>query len=429
MHSFTYQTGQSGVRNSRAITVKYLFILIAFFLCTPAVHVYAQKNARPATVFFSDGHTENGEIDYKDWYISPSEIQFRKDNSSAFTRLNPTQVNAFELHGDGLDLRYENHTVDVETTSLSAKNVFDKRVPDLQKRNVFLRCLVKGNNDLYSANFGFQDVFYVRSDNGRLFALINRRFEERGNIFTDSSYHQQIRDSLQLCADTKRVAGTNYTEKDLISLLKICGSVSKVYGQERAALKNDYGLFAGVALAQVRYREPADGEGLFPDRMNTDPSAGFQAGVFADINLSRSRKRYSLYFEGAYARYGGTARGTSRYNQDFTYDVRFDYFRLNSLFRYTFSPVPVFIQAGAISGFLLTARQTAAYPGRNGTQTRDIYESLRSFSVGAAGGLGYVYGRIGVQARYEILNGNSSYLTRTNTIQVFSAQVNYTLMH
>lgn len=386
----------------------------------------AQTRLRNAEVTFADGHTEKGMISYKDWFITPDEIFFKKEGSTALRRLDTAAVKIFVVRDDQLNLRYEKHTVPVEITSLSSRNVFDKRTADVRERPVFLRCLLKGSYNLYSANFGFDDVFYVENRPGHLFPLINRRFEERGKIFTDSSYHQQIRDSLQLCRDGKAVSRLGYRLNELVSLLKTCGTHEEVFEEKQPALKNDYGIFAGAAFSQIHYKA---GDGDLPRDLRLNGTVALQAGAFADINLNRSAKKYSLYIEAAYTQYAGKGTGKSWYDRNYAYDVRFGYAKLNSLFRYTFLRAPVFVQAGVTTGFLLSNRQVATYFDGSRERTRDIYPDLRGFTAGPTGGIGFTYKQAAVQLRYERMNGNSAVVSSGNSFQVFSAQINYAFLH
>ncbi|MBE7176734.1 MAG: hypothetical protein INR69_10035 [Mucilaginibacter polytrichastri] len=109
---------------AHSLPVRQVLILLMLLTFGSALHAAAQSNARPAKVFFSDGHTENGLIEYRNWESSPTSFLFRSEKGSAFQKLDTAQVSAFEVRDQALSVRFEKHTLTVEVTNMDHNGVY-----------------------------------------------------------------------------------------------------------------------------------------------------------------------------------------------------------------------------------------------------------------------------------------------------------------
>lgn len=91
------------------------------------------------------------------------------------------------------------------------------------------------------------------------------------------------------------------------------------------------------------------------------------------------------------------------------------------MFRY-YLPNKIFVNAGPAAGVLVSDEQTKT---SSGGQISAIYDDLRKFSIGVAGGAGYQTRNFGIEARYEMNNGYSTYSGRINRFNIITALVSY----
>lgn len=398
-------------------------VLTGLIILIASNFILAQTRQKPATVTLLDGSSSSGMVVYKNWEESPSSFSYRKNGTGNWLKLDTTNLRSLRIDDASAQVLFENHKIRVETTQLSTAKIFTKRIPEYENRQVMLRCLVKGKTSLYSADFGFSNVFYVGKDDETPFLLINRSFEENFRVYTDASFRRQIADSLKNCVDSVKALRLQYSSQSLIHVVENCNNTKSSFSQYSKKVKTRFGIIGGVNTSTIKYFERNDINP--PAALMLDTKPGLHIGAFADIAVSRNVKKMSVYIEGTYTTLSGTKSAQFRDDLIHTYDVSLGYLKVSTLARYTFPSQKFFVNAGITNSMAIKTKQTDSYDFFSQHNVNPIYPEIRRYSQGLAGGFGFLYHRIGIEARYETATGISPYSIRNNKLQFFYGLLSY----
>ncbi|WP_223606778.1 outer membrane beta-barrel protein [Chryseobacterium sp. OSA05B] len=187
-----------------------LTFLFGVILC---VQLSAQNNFEKGYVINNDGSKVEGLIKNMDWNRSPSQIEFKQDNSASSKLLSVDVIKEFEVEGKAKYVRSE---VDIDMSSDDINSLDDDEKPSFTKKTAFLKVIVEGEYTLYGySNENVKRFFYQQE--GKTEPLVFKRYMISGsNVAKNNTYMRQLQ-ALSNCENIKasQISGLEYRESDL----------------------------------------------------------------------------------------------------------------------------------------------------------------------------------------------------------------------
>ena len=267
-------------------------LIFASFFC------YSQTNYKPGYVVYSTGDTVRGYVDYKEWFINPSKINFSKDQDKS----NKESLSTDEILAFGVDgaKNYERHTVSisVDRTELHAlqANTDSSKIVD----QVFLQLISKGNNvSLYYYKDDIKERFYI-SDRTEPqpreleihYYLLGRIVKSKKNYI-----HELLRTAekfgLKNDAFVNQATTIDYSRKGFLKILKGLNDEEKMVQTVKNSGQKSTQLFLGARLAvnHLFYK----GEHFLAQK-DADHANYISPGINIGFNWYRNRDIQKLYF-------------------------------------------------------------------------------------------------------------------------------------
>lgn len=398
--------------------------LFFFVLTIFSIHVFSQRNFKPATIKFQNGDTAAGEINYQNWRTNPSTIVFRKDAASKSVSYGPETLAAFSVEDDS----YESGTVDIDDRFDDIGRLdFEEKIIT-HKSTVFLKTLITGKKPLYHY-FDNVEHFYIK--NNDTFELLrykrykkqvaNTQWENVSNhVQTNKDYIYQLFRYLEDCPTMKRkIAETLYDPRSIkqtfLAYYKCTGAAPESVPKEESE-KGEFGLLVGASRTEFNSHST---RGAGPTRLDFPVSTNFAGGVFYDLIFPRGRGRISFNSELLYSSFKTesdwrTSESSTRYDA-YHYTFGKSYLKLNNMlrFRVLVGTPTIFLSAGISN--------TAAIARKNTLEKHHKFEEYESttsevadklfgtydFALMAGGGI--KVGRVSLEVRGE--KGTSSITT------------------
>ncbi|MCB0630448.1 MAG: hypothetical protein R2824_00700 [Saprospiraceae bacterium] len=206
---------------------------IVLLLCQ-ALPLLSQKNFLPAHLIDMEGNTFVGEIDYREWNINPSSIEFREDALSEGRELGVKDIRQFSI--DANQELYERAVVNLNVESVEFGyqpifqnyNTIDSKIEKILTV-VFLRVLIKGKLNLYQyIDINKRVHYFIQKGDGPIHELTYREVHllERAPVLKQGEARSE----------------TDYN-----------GVIFQTYKQELAQLMGDDCPAATRTLGQLRY--------------------------------------------------------------------------------------------------------------------------------------------------------------------------------
>ncbi len=400
-------------------------VMVSFLLSQFSAFSYGQNEEYfPGFIIKSEGDTLKGLVNYTDWKSNPDKIWFKKGQESEMETYFPMDILAFGINEDV----FITTTVDVEVSTTEISMMSENPTPKLETRLVFLKKLIEGKKSLYYyRHAGQKENFYIEN-NGKYELLIHKLYLRRnsGRSFQahNNRYIGQLKLYFEGCLQVSRkLVNMRYNLKSMISIFEkyysSCSETSASYHIPKKLHKSNNGVLAGVSHTDLRFISTVT---LSPypnltDRVYTS-STNFVCGYFFDKQLFRNMKNLQLHNEFIFNTFETTTNFmVPKYENEYSvYDIRISctYLHLNSMLRYKIpaGPGAFMISAGGSAGFTIGMIN-------NQTITKHFYSTIhtgtssaipyhRPYSFGYNAGLGYEYGRFGLEMRYAGENGMSN---------------------
>jgi hypothetical protein len=259
------------------------------------------QNYRPGYVITLEGDTVRGEINSKNWTISPDGIQFRSgDNSKDFHALD---IRGFVVDNE----RYTSAIVDIEVSSRDLSSLTYSRDFDIKKDTLFLHIIQQGTNTLYrSTNAkGIENFHIGLTDEIQLLKykhyLVNsggaNPFFKENMFFTN-----QLNVYLGDCEDLKKkISSLRYIESDLIKLFALYDDCKGYTSDQTFTYKRKKGFpylgaIGGITSATTKgVASNASFDNV--TKANYDPSIDPAYGLFVGMTLPKKRSSIFLQVE------------------------------------------------------------------------------------------------------------------------------------
>jgi hypothetical protein len=385
-------------------------LLMATFLITGTISLYAQKNYVPGYVVTFSGDTIHGYIDYRNWAKNPRTIKFKNSTQGVGEELGTNQVSRFFVNGE----YYQRAVVRINERNFNMDDLNSQVEPKFWNDTTFLLAIIEGDKSLYHVKLADREdyFFYVEKDTFLTydFSKYIRMVNGKRYLGKSTLYVTQMIDYLKDCPTIQgRIGKTTYT---LSALRKTydeyfkCTNTRPSY-EIKQEKSSEFGILAGVSLTYLRYKSSAH---PYLASLDFPGSLNFSAGFFADFIIPRNFQRWSAYNELNWTSYQTTAEYTDFKNEN-NYTVSNtsignNYIMFMSMIRYCYPihNISVFVNGGLSFGFAFTYTDQV-------TSTQYFYDQVRvsndtgynnrNFEFGCAAGLGVKYWHFTFETRYN----------------------------
>jgi hypothetical protein len=396
--------------------------ILILFVCPLAL--FSQTNFLPGFVITHEADTIKGLIDYRNWAVNPSRIDFRKTSDAPLIRFTPLEIIEFGVAGEV----YAGAIVEAEISPVNPNRITDDPSFQFITDTVFLQNVVRGEKSLYHRrnNNGIEN-FYIKED-GEFTLLRYKKYF----IFSPDYADRKIR---RLMAENKPFIGqltlylancptiqpqierTTYEKKSLERLVRryyACVDKEMEYfgTEEESALS--FGVYIGPTSTSINF----EGDKFFnyviqPSFSN---SVNFAAGLSLNISLPRNFGNFSIQNELQYSRFGFEAQYREDRIPNVIFNVHsmelvFSSIKLNNLIRYRLlrQPVELYLNAGISNGFYIEEtnyRRIDQYvDGLESFSERKVLDDPKRHELGILGGLGIAKNNFSFEGRYENSSG------------------------
>lgn len=378
---------------------------------------FSQENYQPGFIITLKEDTLTGFIDYRNWDKNPDKIAFKKAINTEAITYKPIDIQSFHV----LDEIYRSAIVETATSSLIFHNLEDNPELRIKIDTVFLQSLISGAKSLYYYKSKEIENFYTQQD--RTFNLLGykkySKLEEGNRVIKENKqYIKQLALYLNDCPSIQtKFQDTKYNKKSLVGLFMLyyeCTDSAIEFQKQTEKALFKAGILAGASLTALNFKSDA-----YPELAHTDykSSINFSGGLFLDIILPRSQRKWSVYNELLFNSYSVNGIYNYFYHENsyaITYtEFGYSYLKINNMIRFKY-PIQnsfIYINAGISNGFALSETN---YKRNNITfyNFERIIESkalngTRKYEQAFIMGLGTSLKKYSLEARYEIGNGMS----------------------
>lgn len=250
---------------------------------------FSQSNFLPGYIVTNDGDSSRGEIDYREWNYSPQSITFRQGANQVEYKID--QLQAFAIYGKDQYRRFHvTYHLSPITLGEAARSFGD----ETESGQVFLRSTYMGKISLYELNTQRRIYYFLQTDGAPPEELLYRVRVDDGVLIKDETYKNQIRavsgDQYSSKFET-RLEGIDYTERDLVSILRLLNNDGDQRGQAKTSKPAKIDATAGVSYYSYYFSRTA----TFHD-MPVNSGLGYTAGAGITILSSREQGRIRTRF-------------------------------------------------------------------------------------------------------------------------------------
>ena len=337
-------------------------IILALMVCLAQIG-YTQTNFLNATITQKDGTERVGQIDYKEWSISPTTVQFKVQNEPPKS-LSVHDIQAFTITDKSE--RYLSAAVEfyLETSNGTELSEFSSvqealAIQNLVKDTVFLSVLASGDLNLYAlVDKDRQEHFFIQKGNKPIQELGYRKIflnTQTGKSLKElRSYVTQLQTETSDCLDIQeKIENADYKSESLKRIVNRYNDFKHKNSYVRPKDKNKIAFYGalGVNKSYTNYQiYQRYIRGI--DHYNAVGSASPVFALGIDLGVTRNRNKLGFIFEMLYKtvnysfsdqRNGGTFMLLDKYQ----FDMKF--LQVNAFVRYTFrvGNVQPYIKAGA----------------------------------------------------------------------------------
>lgn len=375
-----------------------LLLLLATSLC------FAQINFEPGSFTTNNGEIVNCLIKNVAWKNNPTTFQYKLTEDGTETQKNVTDTQKFNVGG----YFFERYTVEMERSAVTIGNLDNTGKPNYKTETLFLKVLVSGNISLYAYEDGnMKKYFYKAATDAVPVQLLYKRYEENLKIKEYNRYQyqlSQVLNSPEYSLDS--LNRLRYDETSLKELfLKYNGVDGKAIDQTQGQNKSKFALkvTAGVHSASLETNTNVPG---FSDNYDFGTKAVFSGGFEAEWILPFNNNKWSLF--------------ANPYYQSYKKDDRKPVSSAGTLYGWkaeaSYVSVPVGIRYYMFLNqnskiFLNLAYSINLKTGGEISYNSTVFDI--SNRQGWIGGVGYNYGKIGAELRYNVTRNLFNYVYRT----------------
>lgn len=209
-------------------------MIMLLILFTVGIKLSAQNKFEKGYIINSDGSKFEGLIKNLDWSQSPSQIEFKEDNTTISRLIGIDKIKGFEIDNK---VKYIKAEVDVDISSDDTNSLDDDEKPRFIKKTAFLKAVVEGEFTLYKYNNDNVIRFFYNKEN-HFEPLIFKRYLISGTQITKNNKFISQLKTLSNCDNisTSEILNLEYKESDLKDIFikfNTCGNVEyKNYSKE-----------------------------------------------------------------------------------------------------------------------------------------------------------------------------------------------------
>ncbi|MDF3078461.1 MAG: hypothetical protein K0S09_2350 [Sphingobacteriaceae bacterium] len=270
-------------------------ILSFFLIILVFSSASGQDIRRQGTIQLKDGTIKNGFILYKNWNVSPTEIQFADSQSSTLTSYDKTSITGFSISDGDILEKYILQKVLIDTSRQELGEISTTKRAEAKEQEFFLKYLAQGKINLYEATREPERPQYFISPTPESqipTELLYKKYMFEGSVWQNSGYKELLTRTLVNCpAAEKLIEGTKYTEKELIKLISTYNSC---FGETQVATKD----FANKAIFAVYVNSGLSGLNVTSDNSsllyNFNSAMSYSGGLNMNVYFKRSNNKVML---------------------------------------------------------------------------------------------------------------------------------------
>lgn len=409
-------------------------IVTIILYCFFTIFAYGQTNFVPGYIIDNNGEKISGFIDYRNWDINPSEINFKRDLEKVDGNYFPQSIKEFGVENDV----YISAATELELSPRNLNNLSDSAKLHLKKETVFLQALVLGEKSLYRhmTKSGFEN-FYIKQGN-EITLLEYKKYKKyiQGKLVVKEikNYANQLNAYLDHCKQIgKSLNNLKYNNKDLDKLFEdyydLCSSETVNFSKGVLSMKYNLGFFGGITNTKVQFASVFFN---YLTEVDFDVSRDYTAGIYFELVFPKYRQKWSMNNEILFTNFeiNGEYIDVENENVSFTTRSKFAYthVKLMSMIRYKYEigSSRFFVDTGISNGLIVQEKENEkneeinVYAEQRFRDGKGI-EVIRKPEFGVLVGLGYGINRFSLECRYEIATGFSGIrdlAARTNRLYV-----------
>lgn len=397
----------------------YKTITLATIVSLISLTLSGQENYVNATITYKSGQIEKGYIDYQDWKFNPEIILFKKYQDSDVTKYGVDDLSSFEVANQ----KYIWAEIQKEISGDNITSINFDRNPQLESDFVFIKQIVDGNKPIYSykeKNFP-KGNFYLLND-GQYELLVYKKFfvNKDGDKFIkeNNSYLSALSKYLNDCNRlSNTISKTKYNESDLQRLIIEYNDCSQANLSSTPIIqegkKRKIGVIAGPEIHTLSYTgtaQPELSDGKFDLRL------GYSLGLFIDLITSARRGKNSLTTEILFNKFNNSGFYSNYQDEDrseeSTLEINMNYLKSNTLYRTRLLKKSnnIFFDLGLSIGygfFQLNENNTVKKFFVDTTMIqKPAIKAPKGLEIGLLLGSGIEFEKFGLEARFELGNGN-----------------------
>lgn len=277
-------------------TISTIFILLFCF------KINAQSTFKDGYYVNNSGDSIQGLIKDLDWKTNPDEIQFKTNSASRIKNLKPEDISFFEISNK---VKYKSANIYVDVSENSISDLSKKRLPQFEKKHLFLKVLEEGEANLYQYTEGSLVRYFIETDEADLQQLIYKRYLNKYyRIRENNNFRQQLLNALK-CDELSEseFSDLKYKEKSLRKIVSKYNSCSNnsTYSYEIRDSKTSFHLAIrpGIQFATFETKEGVNNS----SGTTFDYETSFRVGIELEFILPLNNKKWALILEPTYQEY------------------------------------------------------------------------------------------------------------------------------
>jgi hypothetical protein len=402
-----------------------IFVCIILTVLIGRNELYAQANFLKGFVVTLQGDTLKGYVNDRQWDISPTSIEFKKETNEREQTFGLKDIVSFEVNA----VKYLAVEVEVEVSPYLIEKMDTISTFTTKKVRVFIKQLVSGPKSLYRFADKNDHPFYYIFNEGQFELLKHKRYfryhlvTTHGNsakkvILENKAYLAQVVRYLSDCMDVNRqLQYTKYDQRSLIELFELyyrCRPNSKPsFHTKNDNYRFEMGPLLYLATPSLSF-SGANFARNYPVRTSFTTSSITSIGFAGDFVFKNANRKFTLGSELIYNSLKATGNYTVFVTNDdyekYTTQVDISIVRLNTIFRMSKNIGKVDISAltGLMLNFMVNQQNYKTDEIKNNVNTPPVVTTKKvelfsgSLNTGIIVGAGLGYKRYRADFRYEI---------------------------
>lgn len=395
-----------------------------------AIGAYAQAiEFMPGYFIDNQGKRIDCFIRNADKLISPLQVEYRLSENSETKIAAIEEVQYLEIANT--DHVFERHTVNIDKSSESLKELGSTRDPEFLRETLFLRVLLKGKASLYSYKERHAaEKFFIKTEGSPVEQLVYKKYYiDNSTVSENNAFKQQLWVALP-CPDFTLDTFEKISYKEAV-LRKVfikyneCASSAYVnYALQKEKGKLSFSLRTGVSIATLEFNN----QGTY-NTITSTSSMGLAPLLGLDMayTFPTNRKKWALFSQPTVQHYQDDV-DVKAFGRDVVFGVKYTYITLPIGVRHSFylnNDSKLYMNLAATQDYLINPDKSI----ETSVSMNSGIEYNNRLNTTAAFGLGYVFkDKYTLEAAYQIsrVMANNHYWNVRFTNPV-SLQVGYRL--